>query len=90
MRKKIILAAMLAAGAVLGVMSAPNASAQTTYPDVSKVKPFSPGANYMSLPGYLRMRVYQQSGQWISHDAALQAVTDQGGFTGNGTGQPTQ
>ena len=83
MRK--IVAGLIAA-AIIAALAVPHAQAQT-YPTVSGIRPFSPEANYMSLPGYLRMRYYQQSGQWISREAAVQSVTDQGGFTGNGTGQ---
>ena len=82
--RKIV--AGLIAVAIIAALAVPQAQAQT-YPTVSGVRPFSPEANYMSLPGYLRMRYYQQTGQWISREAAVQAVTDQGGFTGNGTGQ---
>ncbi len=84
--RKTIIALVLAGAAVAGVLAAPGAQAQT-FPSVSGIRPFTPEANYMSLPGFLRMRYYQQTGQWISREAAVQAVQDQGGFTGPGTGQ---
>lgn len=54
------------------------ASAQQ-YPTVAKLKPFTAEANYMSLPGYLRYLVHQQSSQWLTHDEATRVVKQQGG-----------
>lgn len=44
----IVATTLLVASAVTPVL------AQTTYPDVSKLDPFSAESNFMSLPGYIR------------------------------------
>lgn len=47
------------------------------YPDVASLKPFSAEANFMSLPGYLRWLVFQQTGQWITYAEAARIVQEQ-------------
>lgn len=47
------------------------------YPNVSRLEPFSPEANFMSLPGYLRWVVFQQAGQWITYAEAERIVKQQ-------------
>ena len=84
MRKFYVVVA-LAVVAVLGAIMAPQAQAQTTYPDVKNITPFTQAANYMSLPGYLRYRYLLDSGRWISREEAEQAVTQQGAPTGPAT-----
>lgn len=54
------------------------ASAQQ-YPNVANLKPFTAEANFMSLPGYLRYLVYQQSSQWVTYDEATRIVKQQQG-----------
>lgn len=49
------------------------------YPNVANLRPFSPEANFMSLPGYLRWLVFQQTGQWISYAEASRVVRQQQG-----------
>jgi hypothetical protein len=62
------------------------ASAQTQplpsgqYPNVSNLKAFAPEANFMSLPGYLRYLVFQQTGQWMTYAEASRVVTQQRGM----------
>ena len=58
----VVMAGVLAASAAV----APKANAQANYTNVSALRPFSPDANYMSLPGYLRYRFLVDSGRWIS------------------------
>ena len=79
---------------VLGVMIlsfASAAMAQTTpapattqtqgqYPNVANLKPFSAEANYMSLAGYLRYLVFQQTGQWLTREEAVRIVNQQRGM----------
>jgi hypothetical protein len=45
------------------------------YPNVANLRPFSPEANYMSLPGYLRYLVYERDGIWLSR-AEVVAIVD--------------
>lgn len=54
-----------------------QAPATVTYPQVSRLRPFSPEANYMSLPGLLRFLVYQRDGIWLSREEAVAIVQQQ-------------
>jgi hypothetical protein len=47
------------------------------YPQVSSLTPFSPEAQFMSLPGYLRWQVFLEQGQWISVPEAKAVVMEQ-------------
>jgi hypothetical protein len=49
------------------------------YPNVSSLQPFSPEANYMSVPGYLRWQVFRSQGTWLSYAEARRIVVAQGG-----------
>lgn len=75
--RKLILVVFVAAAAVVGLFAAPSAQAQE-YPQVNNLTAFEPEANFMSLPGYLRWKHYQATGQWISRDEAVQATRAQG------------
>jgi hypothetical protein len=48
-------------------------------PTVSNLKPFSAEADYMSLAGYLRYLMYQQTNQWVTYAEASRVVKQQGG-----------
>lgn len=73
-----LLVAVLA-GLWLAVGQTGPAQAQQ-YPQVSNLTAFSPEANFMSLPGYLRWLVYQDKQQWISRDEAVRTVSEQMGM----------
>lgn len=60
---------------VLAAAIAPAFAQQ--YPNVSNLKPFAPEANFMSLPGYLRQLVFQQTGNWITYAEAARIVQQQ-------------
>ena len=77
--RKLIVVGTLAAVALLSVASAKQASAQTSYPNVSGVTPFSQDANFMSRAGYLRYRYFLDSGRWITREEAENAVNSQTG-----------
>ena len=77
MRKLLIATFVVATVAVASLFAAPSAQAQE-YPSVSGLTAFTPEANFMSLPGYLRWKHFQATGQWISRDEAVQAVAAQG------------
>jgi hypothetical protein len=47
------------------------------YPAVKNLEPFSASTNFMSHAGYLRWVVFQQQGQWLSHDEAVRIVNQQ-------------
>jgi hypothetical protein len=59
---------------------APTAPAPATtgqYPSVATLKPFTAEASYMSLPGYLRYLVFQQTSQWLTRPEAERIVKQQ-------------
>jgi hypothetical protein len=68
---------------VLMTAFAGMASAQTqtpgSVPRVGNLKPFSAETSFMSLPGYLRYLMHQQSAQWLTYDEAARAVRQQTG-----------
>lgn len=88
MRKVIVsvtsVAVLLAvAMGVALAQTAPTTPAQPTQtqpgstgqvPSVANLKPFSIEANFMSLPGYLRFLMHQQTGQWMTYAEAQRAV----------------
>lgn len=52
--------------------TAPGGTGQI--PSVSNLKPFSIEADFMSLAGYLRYLMHQQTGQWMTYAEAQRAV----------------
>jgi hypothetical protein len=52
--------------------TAPSSTGQM--PSVANLKPFSIEANFMSLAGYLRYLMHQQTGQWMTYAEAQRAV----------------
>ncbi|MDR7520963.1 MAG: hypothetical protein QN168_00720 [Armatimonadota bacterium] len=46
-------------------------------PRVENLKPFSPETQYMSVVGFLRYVVYQQTGVWLTHLEASRMLQDQ-------------
>lgn len=74
------------AGAALAqTQPAPTPAPATTqtqgqYPNVANLKPFSAEADYMSLAGYLRYLVFQQTSQWLTRQEAVRIVNQQRGM----------
>jgi hypothetical protein len=62
--------------AAFALLTATQASAQQ-YPNVKNQKPFSAATNFMSLPGYLRWVVFQQTQNWITYAEASRIVAQQ-------------
>lgn len=60
-----------------GAIQDQDANAQQGSAFVANLEPFSPAANYMSLPGYYRFLTWQESGEWISRSEAEAAVEHQ-------------
>ena len=77
--RKLMIVTFVAAAAVATLFTANRVEAQE-YPSVAGLTPFTPGANFMSLPGYLRWKHFQATGTWITRDEAVQAA--------NGTATP--
>ena len=79
--RKFIVTAVVAGAALIGAAGTQQAQAQT-YPNVADQVAFTQPANYMSLPGLLRLRYLQQSGRWISREEAVNAARSQGANVG--------
>lgn len=77
--RKLMIVTFVAAVAAAGAFTANRAEAQE-YPSVAGLTAFTPEANFMSLPGYLRWKHFQATGQWISRDEAVQATNSQMGM----------
>jgi len=75
---RYVVAALFAL-ALSMMAGAPAADAQMVDPKISTVTPFTAEANFMSLPGYLRYLIHQQSGQWLTYGEAARAVRQQAG-----------
>ncbi|MDQ7828076.1 MAG: hypothetical protein QN122_05665 [Armatimonadota bacterium] len=73
-----VLASLVLAALVVGALLVQGAAAQQV-PNVSTLEPFSQQTMYMSLPGYLRWLVFQQTGNWISRAEAERIVRQQAG-----------
>jgi len=56
------------------------ATPKILYPEVANFTPFSPQANYMSLPGYLRYLSYERGGHWLTYKEAAQVVQEERGL----------
>lgn len=69
----IVLGVVMFSAALSGVASAQQ------YPSVSTLTPFSASADYMSLAGYLRYLMFQQTGQWLTYQEAARIVLQQRG-----------
>ncbi len=78
--RKIVIALALAV-ATLAAVAAPSAQAQTNYPNVANVTPFTADCNFMSRPGYLRYRYFVQTNgtQFLTYEQAARIVGEQGG-----------
>lgn len=46
-------------------------------PNVATLKPFSAETSFMSLPGYLRWLLFQQTSEWITYEEAARMVNEQ-------------
>ena len=68
----LVLTSLLLAAAI-----SPAFAQQT--PNVASLEPFSAEANFMSLPGYLRWLLFEQTGNWITYQEAARMVQQQNG-----------
>jgi hypothetical protein len=66
--------------AFTGLVSAQTTLPSGQYPNVASLKAFSPEADFMSLPGYLRYLMFQKTGQWMTYAEAARVVTQQRGM----------
>jgi hypothetical protein len=73
----VLLAGTAVAPALAQTTPPPAPEGAQTMPSVAGLEPFSAETNFMSLPGYLRWLVYEQSGQWLSMPEAARIVQEQ-------------
>ncbi len=73
---KRTIASLLVIGVLVLAAQIDPAFAQE-FPNVSNLTPFTPDANFMSLPGYLRWVVYQLNNEWISMEEVARIVNEQ-------------
>lgn len=78
MRRSTVVLAVLVALLVGALVNVSPAQAQVNAADVAQLTPFTPEANYMSLPGYLRWQVFVEEGRWITMLQALRQIKAQG------------
>jgi len=82
MRKLIMtfagIAVLLAMASSAALAQTPAPAPAGEFPKVSSLKAFAAEANFMSLPGYLRYLMHQQTGQWLTYAEASRAVRQQG------------
>jgi hypothetical protein len=67
-------------GVAVILVYTPHVQAQAAFislPFVENLKPFSPETEYMSLSGFLRYLVFQQSGLWLSYREAARIIREQ-------------
>lgn len=73
-----VLRTLIALGVTaLMLVTATPVFAQQTYPTVAGLEEYSEATMFMSLPGYLRLLVYEQTRQWISYAEAERIVEEQ-------------
>ena len=75
MKLSLLILLVLVAVSILA-LGGSQAYAQQ-YPQVADLQPFTPAADYMSLPGYLRWQVFVEQGTWISRAEAVEIVMSQ-------------
>ncbi len=74
---------LVALAMVLALSLTPRpASAQSAgeYPNVASLQPFTAESDFMSLPGYLRLRTFQEQHVWLTYAEATRIVIAQGGI----------
>lgn len=76
MRRFAFLLVLILTVLMLTALAAP-AFAQSEYPNVANVTAFSAEANFMSLPGWLRLLVFRDQGIWLTHPEAARIVAAQ-------------
>jgi hypothetical protein len=77
MRRSLFVLVLLALMLACVFMSSTQVVQAADYPYVANLKAFSPEADYMSLPGYLRFLVYERDGVWMTRGEAVAIVDTQ-------------
>ena len=72
--RKLIVGLMLAGAAVIGMAATPAQAKSAGSVPLDNVVAFTASGNYMSLPGYVRYRIFLSEGRWLSHDEAVELV----------------
>ena len=72
--RKLIVGLMLAGAAVIGMAAGPAQAKSAGGVPLDGVVAFSASGNYMSLPGYVRYRIFLAEGRWLSRQEAEELV----------------
>jgi hypothetical protein len=72
--RKLIVGLTLAAAALVGSLSAPAEAQSAGGVPLNGVVAFTQSANYMSIPGYVRYRIFLAEGRWLSRQEAEELV----------------
>ena len=75
---RAIVVGVLALTLLLGSVTVKVATAQQV-PQVGNLEPHSAQTNFMSLEGYLRWLMFQQTNNWITFQEATRIVREQRG-----------
>lgn len=74
--RKLIVGLTLAGAAVLGAYATPAQAKSAGGVPLDNVVAFTNSANYMSIPGYVRYRIFLNEGRWLSRQEAEQLVAN--------------
>ena len=72
--RKIIVGLTLAAATVFGALAVPAQAKSAGRVPLDGVVAFSATGNYMSIPGYVRYRIFLAEGRWLSRQEAEELV----------------
>lgn len=78
MRNLWVLCTILALFLVGSGVASAQQAAPGQVPSVSGLKAFSAESDFMSLAGYLRYLMHQQTGQWVTYAEAKRVAQQQG------------
>jgi hypothetical protein len=68
--RKLIVGLALAAATTFGALSVPAQAQSAGGVPLNGVVAFTASANYMSIPGYVRYRIFLADGRWLSRQEA--------------------
>ncbi len=72
--RKLIVTLTLAAAAVFGTLAGPAQAKSAGGVPLDGVVAFAASGNYMSIPGYVRYRIFLAEGRWLSRQEAEELV----------------
>ena len=72
--RKLIVGLTVAAATLFGSLNVPAQAQSAGGVPLSGVVAFTQSANYMSIPGYVRYRIFLAEGRWLSRQEAEELV----------------